>query len=217
MNEKLLVYDETKKSFRDLDVSNYNDDYIIGTLFFERIALEEIKKYYIICGYALIEKETNNIYPIDIHKTNVVMLEGTYNSLQDELKKELIKYNLHTCPEKIWSHTFFMWQFMCDFSVFDRSGPLIKLCHNIFSTENRMRQLIDNNISIYEPISYNELCVLTKELISISKINIYEYDYYDSFKYMIDSLIKGYHINFSEKDITKVSLQICQLIDENWK
>lgn len=80
-----------------------------------------------------------------------------------------------------------------------------------------MRQLIDNNISIYEPVSYNELCVLIKGLINISKINIYEYDYYDSVKYMIDSLIKGYRINFSEKDITKVSLQICQLIDENWK
>ena len=42
---KLMVYDESIKDFRQLNKNNYNDDIIWGTVFLEREALSEIRKY----------------------------------------------------------------------------------------------------------------------------------------------------------------------------
>lgn len=36
MKKELLVYDEYKQLFRKLNKTNYNDDLIIGTVFFSR-------------------------------------------------------------------------------------------------------------------------------------------------------------------------------------
>ena len=54
---ELMVYDETVRAFRKLNKSNFNDDIIWGTVFLKREAISEIKKYFHICGYLLVEKE----------------------------------------------------------------------------------------------------------------------------------------------------------------
>ena len=56
MNTELLVYDEFNKKFRKLDVNNYNDDIVVGTLFFQRSALTVIEQDLNVCGYILIDK-----------------------------------------------------------------------------------------------------------------------------------------------------------------
>ena len=53
----LMVYDETIKNFRKLNKSNYDDDIVWGTIFLKREAIFEIRKYFHICGYVIIEKE----------------------------------------------------------------------------------------------------------------------------------------------------------------
>ena len=73
----LMVYDETIKSFRKLIKTNYNDDIICGTVFLNREALSEIKKFFYICGYMLIDKKHGCMYPIDIHKDKIVIFGHT--------------------------------------------------------------------------------------------------------------------------------------------
>lgn len=76
MNEKkLLVYDDLKRTFRNLDRNNYDDDIIVGTIFLNRNALDIIKKYYIICGFLLIGKNKERLY-IDIQENKISLLEG---------------------------------------------------------------------------------------------------------------------------------------------
>ena len=43
MNDTISVYDGSLNAFRKLDKHNYNDDWVIGTLFFNRDALAIIK------------------------------------------------------------------------------------------------------------------------------------------------------------------------------
>ena len=57
--------------------------------------IEVIKQFCLIVGYVLIEKNSGYYHPIDIHDGVVVMFEGTYNCLPEQLKKKMIKYNLH--------------------------------------------------------------------------------------------------------------------------
>lgn len=123
----LMVYDERIKDFRKLNKSNCNDDIIWGTIFLKREAFSEIKKYFHICGYVLIEKEHGQFYPIDIHKDKIVIFEGTYNCMPAPLKKSLINHNIQTLPDRIWSSFFFKWQFMCDRSVFTNHGSFIRI------------------------------------------------------------------------------------------
>lgn len=213
---KMIVYDESIRSFRDLDKANYNDDIVFGTIFLQRDALEEIKKHFHICGYSLISKLDKCVYPIDIHKDKIVLFEGTYNCMPKVLREVLIQYNITVLPEKIWSSFFFYWQFMCDMSVFEKYGSFIKLCSNILGSKERYESFLNSDISLYEPTTYEELCDFTRNIFEISKVDILSYDYDESIKYLIDSLIKGYHINFTEKEIDIYLIQICKLVDERW-
>lgn len=213
----MIVYDESIKSFRRLDKNNYNDDIVFGTIFLQRDALTEIKKHFQICGYILISNQERCAYPIDIHKDKVVLFEGIYNRMPKTLKNDLIKYNIKVLPNKIWTPFFFNWQFMCDMSAFEKFGGFIKLCSNILNSVKRYESFLKSGISIYAPTTYEELCEFTRNVFEMSKVDVLSYDYYESIKYLIDSLIKGYHINFTDQEIDSYLIQISKLIDERWE
>lgn len=213
----LMVYDESIENFRKLNENNYNDDIVCGTVLLQRGAIEEIKKHFRICGYILISIENECYYPIDIHKDKIVLFEGVYNNMPESLKKALIQYNITSLPEKIWTSFFFHWQFMCDTSAFENHGSFIRLCSNIIGIKERYRSFINAGISFYEPATYEELCEFTRNIFKVSKVNVVSYDYYESIKYLIDSLIKGYHINFTYEEILTYFIQISKLVGEGWK
>jgi len=53
--DSILVFDDFKHCFRELDTSNYNDDLVVGSVFFTRDAINVIEKYYrICCGQAFL-------------------------------------------------------------------------------------------------------------------------------------------------------------------
>ncbi|MBQ7891034.1 MAG: hypothetical protein IJ359_02645 [Erysipelotrichaceae bacterium] len=217
MVNELLVYDGFLNNFRRLNKENYDDDLVCGCVLLERNAIIEISKYYCVCGYVLIEKITKCFFPIDIQEDKVVIFEGTYNQMPTSLKDALVNYNIKVLTGKLWSSFFIKWQFLLDDDVFEKSNPFIELCNNIIDSPMRRNRLLDmNEIVLYEPINYEELCKFTKNILKLSDLNINEYDYTLSVKYLIDSLIKGYRINFSKNDIKEYFFNICMLVDERW-
>ena len=62
-----------------------------------------------------------------MRKNDIAILEGTYNCIEDELKKELVPYNIKIEPAEVWSPFFFRWQFMCDWNVFETCGDFINI------------------------------------------------------------------------------------------
>ncbi len=44
--DSIVVFDDYKRCFRELDSSNYNDDSVIGSVYFKRDAISVIEKYY---------------------------------------------------------------------------------------------------------------------------------------------------------------------------
>lgn len=213
----LMVYDESIENFRELNKTNYSDDIVCGTVILQRSAIEEIKKYFQICGFMLISAESGSCYPIDIHKDKIVLFEGTYNNMPESLKEMLIQYNITPLTEKIWSSFFFHWQFLCDWSAFEKHGSFIQLCSNILGIKERYRSFLDAGICLYEPATYEELCEFTRNIFKVSKIDVFSYDYYKSIKYLIDSLINGYHINFTNEEVLDYFLEISKLVDDRWE
>ena len=63
--DSILVFDDFKHCFRELDTSNYNDDLVVGSVFFTRDAINVIEKYYRIIGYIICD-DKGVYYPIDI-------------------------------------------------------------------------------------------------------------------------------------------------------
>ena len=216
MTEELLVYDQSIQQFRKLDTKNYNDDIVCGCVLLKREAINEIKQYYHICGYAIVEKEDKIPYPIDIQKDKVVIFEGTYNCMPQKLKDVLIDYSINALTGKLWSFFFFEWQFMCEINVFKNHGPFIKLCSNILGLKSRCIDFFQSDIALYEPTTYEELCVYVRNILKVSCVEINSYDYTETIKYLIDSLVNGYHMNFTDDDIELYFYKISALVDERW-
>lgn len=212
----IAVFDEYKGCFRELDESNFDDDIVVGTIFFSRNALNVINKYFRIVGYVLSDGK-GVVYPIDIRKTDVAMLEGTYNCLPDKLKKELIPFNIQVKPPFIWSAFFFRWQFLCDWNVFENNGSFIELASIIIGNENLMRKIHTEKIDFIFPSNYIELSSMARGVNRLFDIDIYNKDYSEDANYLFDSLINEYHINMTEDDVEKHCYYICNLVIEKYK
>lgn len=162
--DSILVFDDFKHCFRELDTSNYNDDLVVGSVFFTRDAINVIEKYYRIIGYIICD-DKGVYYPIDVRKNDIAILEGTYNCIEDELKKELVPYNIKIEPAEVWSPFFFRWQFMCDWNVFETCGDFINIASKIIGNERLMKKIIDDKIDYVLPVNYKELSQMVRGLI----------------------------------------------------
>lgn len=203
----IAVFDDNKNSFRELDESNYDDDIVVGTIFFYRTAISVISKYYRIVGYALFDEK--DCYPIDIRKGDIAMFEGTYNCLPEKLKKELVPYNIQVKPPFIWSNFFIRWQFLCDWNVFEHSGSFIELASIIIGNKEFLRKMIREKIDFVFPTDYKELSYMVRGLNRITDIEFYNKEFVENANYLFDSLISGYHVNMTPDEIEKTCYQLC--------
>ena len=214
---ELLVYDMSTARFREIERKNYNDDVIVGVVFFDRKAIPIIEKYCLICGFLLINKANMQTFPIDIQEAHLSFLEGTYNCLPSEMKKALAEYNLHFRPDRIFSHFFFQWQFMCDFSVFDNNGYLIQMCSKMHYCPDKIKKLLENNCNIFHPNSYEELGILVQNLHITTGLDFTTPAFTETYNYTIDALQNGYYMNLSNIDILMYCNQICRTVDAKWE
>lgn len=212
------VYDIRNKTFRDLNISNFDDDMGCGFVLFTREILGILKDYYFLCGYVMIDKKHRCVSPVNIQKDRIVIFEGTYNCMPSDLKEKLENYNIQSCTTpRVISYFFFMWLFALDYDVFKKHGDFIELCSNILSSVERFAVLCDKGINLYEPVTFEELCYFVQSILDLTEIDINSIDCAKQIKYLIDSLKRRYHMNFSDLDIQSCYIQISKLADERWK
>ena len=164
----------------------------------------------------MLGKDGISDYPIDIQEDKIVMFEGTYNCLPKMLKRELAEYNIREVPKRrIWSRFFFQWQFKADMNCFIDNGPFYELCARMLNDNSITDRMREDGISIIAPQTYLELCEFAKNAIDLSGIDMMNLDHTESFKYLIDSLINKYHINFSFDDIETYMYQISLIVNKH--
>ena len=205
--DSIAVYDNNRRCFRELDESNYDDDIVVGTVFFYRTAISVIRKYYRIVGYVLSDEK--DFQPIDIRKNDIAMLEGTYNCLPEKLKKELVPFNIQVEPPFIWSEFFFRWQFMCDWNFHKRSGSFIELASIIIGDEVLLGKVYREEFDFVFPSDYKELSSMVRGLNKIMDIEFYNKEYIEDANYLFDSLINEYHVNMTPDEIVQYCYQLC--------
>lgn len=147
-----------------------------------------------------------------MRKNDIAILEGTYNCIEDELKKELVPYNIKIEPAEAWSPFFFRWQFMCDWNVFETCGDFINIASKIIGNERLMKKIIDDKIDYVLPVNYKELSQMVRGLNKLFGVEFYNKDYYEEVNYLFDSLVNGYHINMSTEEVETYCYQLCNYV-----
>lgn len=212
---KIKVFDLHYGKFRELCSKNYNDDIIVGMIYFNRDSLLVFEQYFLICGYCIMDKRNGDLLPIDIQKNSVAVLEGTFNCFKSKLQKELEPFCLDKSPSPIMSNFFFDWQFECASNCFLKYGSFIRLCSNCLGDKEILKSLLNLDCHLIEPENRKELSTIVKKLVNVFSLSIYDKDYNETFKYVIDSLIKNYYIKFTDLEIKQYFYQICTICNES--
>lgn len=209
-----MVYDLMTKKFRKLDTSNFNDDLTIGLIFLKKGALKILKQTYLICGYVLINKISKNYIPIDFRDDGVTLFEGTYNCMSKDIQKQLEDYIIDIKPYPMFTRFFIEWQFECDYNCFFNNGSLIKLSGSCLNDYELIDRLLKFDCHLICPETYDDLCDITCRLKKVFEFTIYDKDYDDSFKYIVDGLLNRYYIRFNDLEIIQIFYNLCTICDE---
>ena len=213
----IQVYDVIKKKFRNINPHNYNDDLTIGAIILKRTALEELKQFFVICGYTIINKKDKSCYPIDIHSERIVIFEGTYNCFPDKLKERIVPLIITSLIEPLFSQFFFEWNLLNNWDCFTNNGDFIEMCAHFNAEQKIIDRMLREDISIIAPQSYDELCEMTKNAILLSGADFYSPNYIEKYKYLVDALVHHFHINFTSAEVQEYMYQISHIINKHWE
>lgn len=201
----IKVFDLDNKAFRDInDKSNID---VSGLVFFERAAISIMEFYYLICGYFFFNREKRNVIPIDIQNDLIVLDEYAFNDMSSECKKKLEKYNLTQCSRHFFSYPYLCLWYKKDISI-ENIDYFTCFCNKILNDTFLINKFALMNESVYFPNTNLELYRFTQVLYKFTAFNYINNDFELGFKYIIDALIKGYHINMNENDINKYAYHV---------
>lgn len=210
----IKVYDMQNKFFRDINTGSIKSGFVL----FERLALSTIEKFYNICGYFYLNREKKSIDPIDIQENTIAIPEECFCTMNNICRDALEKYNTTSIINFNLSY-----QFICLYSGIVGDETLccfVKICDIIMNDFVLLNKFSSLNKSVFYPISSEELYNFTENVYKLIRFDYINKDYETKFKYVVDALIHGYHINFNKDDVEKYAYNISQLayekLEENY-
>lgn len=210
VDRRFCVYNLYDFIKRDLYLDNYNDDVESGLVFFSRDSLEIVKDNFLIIGYCVIDKKSGEHYPIDVLEGKISFFEGSFNCFGNKFKEKMLKYNIET-QKPFFSDFLEKWQFLCDFSCFD-TNYFYSLSSYIIGNSNLVDKCKVNNLHIYYPSSYLELCYIVKNIICLFDMDYMNMDFLDEYKQLLYSFENKILINFNDDDIYIYFENFCKII-----
>lgn len=208
VNNVIKVYDTQSNSFRDINFNMKQNGFVL----FYRTALSIIEYYYNICGFFYLDRVRRKIHLIDLNDSLIAIPECSFIEMIDVCKSSLVEYNISERVDYNPSLGFI--SLYLQKNIDDISDFFTKLCYSIMKNTKLLNSFVTINDSIIYPISVEELYIFTKNVYKLTHFDYITPDYDTSFKYTIDSLINGYHINFSKNDIEKYVYNISLLAYE---
>lgn len=207
----IKVFDTQTKTYRDiLD----NQEECNGLVCFSRDSIPIIEKYYLICGYYCIDTYRYQILQIDIQNDIVIIPEIVLLGLLPTFIQEMEEYNISNLQKVTLSNSFIYIWFDYENKTIDEVNPFALVCKQIMANSVLLNRFIINSTSVFYPVTVSELYSFAQRLNGLFPYDYISKDYVIEFKYVIDALIKGYHLNFNEFDIRKYAFNISQLTYE---
>ncbi len=145
INNNISVISLEHQNMRPLNPKNYNDDTNAGLVPFKKEAITVLRNYYFVYGLQLIPKSNEfSSVLVDFLDNAIVFWEGEFNKFPNELKEELVPFNIKEMFKPFISEAMFAWQLGARFDFAEK--------------ENFYQQLADYYRQHYEHISFeNEL------------------------------------------------------------
>lgn len=209
-DSRFIVYNLYDFNKRQLNLDNYDDDVEAGLLFFSRKAMKEIINEYCVIGFCMYDRKTLIEIPIDFIDDKISIFEGPFNCMEHRLKEALLKYNIETNPPYF---TDFMkrWQFLCDFNCFNINS-YVALSYYVIKTPSLFKKCIDNNLNIFFPYDYEELCNVVRNIIRLFDLDYMNMDFVSEYKQLLYSLENNILINFNDTDIYVYFENFCKIV-----
>ena len=183
-----------------------------GLVLFKRSAVSIIKQYYNLCGYFYLDRKKRTIQIIDINDEILAIPEVFFFNMIDACKNEIEKYNV--IDNVNYRPSFVFLSLSMGEKHYDESDCFANLCFEIMYNPILINSFAKMNDSIIYPISAEELYAFAQKIYELTGFDYITPGYDTSFKYTIDGLINGYHINFSKDDIEKYAYNISRLAYE---
>lgn len=204
----IQVYEIQSNSFRDINFSMSHNGFVL----FYRSALSIIEHHYKVCGFFYLDRVRRKIHLIDFNDSLIAIPEYSFFQMVDVCKTNLEKYNITDRVDYHPSLGFL--NLYIDEKNCDNSDCFINLCLEIMHNTILLNRFAEINDSIIYPVSIQELYTFARSVYKLTRFDYITPDYDTSFKYTIDGLINGYHINFSKNDIEKYAYNISRLAYE---
>jgi len=212
----IQVYDIQNKSFRDISHTTANN----GLVCFSRDSISVIEKYYLICGNYCIDILRRNIFLIDIQNHVIIVPETTFILLEPCFIQKIEKYNIYNEQLVHLSYSFLYLMGQIGKKEREKVDPFTLICETMIKKQISFALFTTYGKSIYFPIDTSELYLFSKRIHDLIQFDYISKDYERRFKYILDALINGYHMNFSSFEIKKYAYNICQLalekLEENY-
>lgn len=202
------VYNPDNKSFRAIKDSANEAAYVL----LDRSAVSILKQHYTICGFFFLDTINRIIHPIDISERILAIPEKTIPKMSNTCISSLEKYNLTEGIDYNPSLAFLSISSVENYNFPD--DYFANLCYGIFKNQVLLNSLAYYNDSLIFPISTQELYEFAQYLFRLFHFDYLTQDYKLGFKYTIDGLINGYHINFTKSDIEYYAYNISRLAFE---
>ena len=211
----IQVYDIQSNSFRNISQIKNN-----GLAYFSHESISVIKKYYIICGNYCIDNFFQSVFLIDVQNYDVIIPEAILILLNSHFVQEIEKYNVCNEQPVNLSFSFFYLNGQIEEHERKKIDPLTLVCEFIIKNKKLLTPFIAQGKSLVFPVNISELYSFSNNIYSLIQFDYMSKDYEIQFKYTIDALINGYHMNFSLFEIKKYAYNICQLalekLEENY-
>lgn len=205
--DRIKVIELGRNEARLLNTSNYNDDTNAGLVVFSDRCVPIIKKYYYFYDLNLVPKiQGIDGCLVDYLDDIIVFWEGEFNShIPNELKNELINYNISNRFSNIMSKAMYDWQLMGKWEIFDELLPNQKLASII--EQKYKNTAFENGIDFYPPTNKNEFSDFLTKLFRITNLSVRNLNFTKDKERYVNEIMNG-KVEFDNEDDLKHDYQI---------
>lgn len=171
INNNISVISLDHQTMRPLNPKNYNDDTNAGLVPFKKEAITVLSNYYFVYGLQLIPKSNEfSSVLVDFLDNAIVFWEGEFNKFPNELKEELMPFNIKEMFKPFISEAMFAWQLGARFDFAEKENFYQQLAD--YYRQHYGNISFENELSFEIPSNVSDFALLITRTLKIANIKL---------------------------------------------
>ena len=199
IDNNISVISLEHQDMRPLNPKNYNDDTNAGLVPFKKEAITVLRNYYFVYGLRLIPKSNDfSSVLVDFLEDAIVFWEGEFNKFPNELKEELVPFNIKEVFKPFISKAMFAWQLGARFDFAEKENFYQQLAD--YYRQHYEHISFENELSFEIPSTVSDFASLITKTLKIANIKLEELRFIPEKQNLFKRILNN-SIVLSEKEI----------------